>query len=83
MKKLVYDIFDNMSECIPFQKEADKIISTEVNSQLEGYQEKMSTYEMEELRDLCFGIAYTAKREWFAVGVCYAIELMGKEKDYE
>lgn len=78
MEKLVYDIFDNMAERIPCQEEADKRISDEVRKEIANYKSKITTDEMECLQDLCFGVAYTAKREWFAVGFHYAVELIVK-----
>lgn len=78
MKKLVYDIFDNMAGHIPFQEEADRKISDEVREAVAGYKEGMAANEAERLQDLCFGVAHTAKREWFAVGFYYAVGLMGK-----
>lgn len=78
MKKLVYDIFDNMAECIPCHEEADRKISDEVEKEIAKYKGEMAADEAERMRDLCFGVVHTAKREWFAVGFYYAVELMGK-----
>lgn len=59
MKKLVYDIFDNMAECISCQEEADRKISDEVRKEIAGYKEEMAVDEADRLQDLCFGMVHT------------------------
>lgn len=79
MKKLLYDIFDNMQDKIPGQEEADKKISDDVNNEILMYKKQFPEYDWEALRDLCFSVIYTAKREWFVTGFYYATGLMFKE----
>lgn len=81
MKKLLYDIFDNMQEKIPGQAKADKKISDEVDREIAAYKEKFPEYDWESIRDLCFNIAYSAKKEWFTIGFYYATELLFKENE--
>lgn len=79
MKKLLYDIFDNMQDKIPGQEEADKKISNDVNNEILMYKKQFPEYDWEALRDLCFSVIYTAKKEWFVTGFYYATGLMFKE----
>ena len=79
MKKLLYDIFDNMQDKIPGQEEAGKKISDDVNNEILMYKKQFPEYDWEALRDLCFSVIYTAKREWFVTGFYYATGLMFKE----
>lgn len=68
-----------MQDGIPGQEEADKKISEEVNKEILTYEKQHPEYNWEDLRDLCFSVVYTAKREWFTVGFYYAVELMEKD----
>lgn len=79
MKKLLYDIFDNMQDKIPGQEEADKKISDNIKNEILMYEKQFSGYDWQALCDLCFSVIYTAKREWFVTGFYYATGLMFKE----
>lgn len=68
-----------MQDGIPGQEEADRKISEEVNKEILAYEKQYPEYNWEALRDLCFSVVYTAKREWFTVGFHYAVELMEKD----
>ena len=68
-----------MQDGIPGQEEADNKISEEVNSEILMYEKQFPDYNWETLRDLCFSVIYTAKRECFTVGFYYAAGLMLKE----
>ena len=74
MNKCLYNIFDNMQDKIPGQAKADKKISNEVSKEIATYEKQFPEYDWKALRDLCFSVAYAAKKEWFAVGFYYAIE---------
>lgn len=78
MKDRVYELFDNMFGQLPNQKGADEVIEAEVYAELE----KLESFEMDQemMRDMCFGVAHTAKREYFAVGFEYAIDLICKRQ---
>lgn len=79
MKKLLYDIYENMAEKIPYQEEAEQIINDEVKAELTKYKGQISEKEWETLCELCFSAAYVAKREWFIVGFHYAVEMLLKD----
>lgn len=79
MRKLLYDIYENMAEKIPYNKEAERIISDEVNMELAKYKGQLSAEEWETLCELCFSAAYIAKKEWFVVGFRYAVEMLTKD----
>lgn len=81
MQKLLYDIFDNMQDKIPGQEESNNKISDEINKEIAIYKNQFPEYDWETLRDLCFSVAYTAKKEWFTVGFYYATGLMLKESE--
>lgn len=67
-----------MQDVIPGQEEADKKMSEAVSKEILSYEKQYPEYNWEVLRDLCFSVIYTAKREWFTVGFYYAVELMEK-----
>lgn len=79
MKELLYNIFDNIQDEIPGQEQADKKIIDDVNNEISTYEKQFPGYDWEVLRDLCFSVIYTAKREWFVTGFYYATGLMFKE----
>lgn len=79
MKKLLYDIFDNMQDKIPGQEETNKKISDNVKNEILMYGKQFPEYDWQTLRDLCFSVIYTAKKEWFVTGFYYATGLMFKE----
>lgn len=81
MQKLLFDIFDNMQDKIPEQEEANKKICDEINKEVAIYKKQFPEYDWEALRDLCFSVTYTAKKEWFSVGFYYAIGLILKESE--
>lgn len=68
-----------MQDGIPGQEEANRKISEEVSNEIFMYEKQFPEYNWEALRDLCFSVVYTAKREWFTVGFYYAAGLMFKE----
>lgn len=79
MRRLLYDIYENMAEKIPYQKEAECKINNEVKRGLAKYKERVSEDEWETLCELCFNAAYTAGKEWFVVGFRYAIEMLFRD----
>lgn len=79
MKKLLYDIYENMAEKIPYWAEAEQIINDEVKMELTKYKGQISEEEWETLCELCFNATYVAKREWFIVGFHYAVEMLIKD----
>lgn len=79
MKELLYNIFDNIQDEIPGQEQADKKIIDDVNNEISTYEKQFPGYDWEAMRDLCFSVIYTAKREWFVTGFYYATGLMFKE----
>jgi len=79
MKELLYNIFDNIQDEIPGQEQADKKIIDDVNNEISIYEKQFPGYDWEALRDLCFSVIYTAKREWFVIGFYYATGLLFKE----
>lgn len=79
MRKVLYDIYENMAEKIPCQKEAERIINDEIKRELEKYRKQLSEEDWETLCELCFSAAYIAKKEWFVVGFHYAVEMLLKE----
>lgn len=79
MRKVLYDIYENMAEKIPYQKEAEQTINYEIKRELEKYKEQISEEDWETLCELCFSAAYIAKKEWFVVGFHYAVEMLLKE----
>lgn len=83
MKKLLYDIYENMAEKIPYWAEAEQIINDEVKAELAKYKGKISEGEWETLCGLCFSAVYVAKREWFIVGFHYAVEMLFIEESIE
>ena len=76
MNNIIYEIFDTLYSAIPNMEQADKIITEEVIKLLEPYQNQITDKELEELRNLLFTCTYTAKREVFAVGFYFALELI-------
>lgn len=78
MNQRIFDIFDNMNDKIPNQKAADEQIEREVYAELEKLRD--SEVDAEELKDMCFSVAHTAKRQWFAVGFHYAMDFICKRK---
>lgn len=78
MKDRVHELFDNMFGQIPNQKETDVTIEKEVYAELQKVGNSEIDYE--KLKDMCFSIVHTAKREYFALGFDYAIDLICKRQ---
>lgn len=78
MNQRICDIFDNMIEKIPNQKEADESIEKAVYEEIKKIND--SGINEDVLKDLCFSVVHIAKRQWFAVGFYYAIDLICKRK---
>lgn len=80
MNNIIYTIFDTLVSDIPNMEQADRIITEEVCHLLAPYKERLTAEEMEELSNLVFNCTYTAKRELFAVGFYFALELLLNRK---
>lgn len=75
MNKFIYEIFDTIGNALPDMEQADKAITKEINNLLEPYKTQMTSEEWESLRDVLFHVSYCSKKESFAVGFYYAVEL--------
>ena len=80
MNNIIYEIFDTLNYSISGMEQAEKIIIAEVNHLLEPYKESLTDKEKEELTNLLYSAIFTAKRELFAVGFYFAIELLSRKQ---
>lgn len=80
MNQFIYDIFETLVHNYPEMKMADKAITTEINNLLKPYKDQMTAEELETLRNMLFCVSYCSKREAFAVGFYYAVELLLNKK---
>ena len=76
MNNILYEIFDTLNCSICGMEQADKIITNEINQLIEPYISSLSDREIEDLKNLLYSATFTAKREMFAVGFYFAIELL-------
>ena len=76
MNDIIYEIFDTLNYKIYGMEQADRIITDEVHHLLEPYGDSLTDKEMEELSNLLYNATFTAKREMFAVGFYFAVELL-------
>ena len=80
MNQLIYDIFEQLGADMPDMKRADVQIEKEVNAILQSYQGKLTEQELETLKDMFYSVSYCSKKEAFAVGFYYAVELLLNKK---
>lgn len=76
MQRIIFEIFDKLQMDNWDMKQADSLITAEVNRLMEPYRSRLSAQELEEWRNLIYSVTYTAKKEFFTAGFYFAVRLL-------
>lgn len=76
MNELIQKIYNNVLVHEEQVTKISKVVDDEINNLIEPYQTKLSSTELEELKDLLSSTALVAEQTGFEIGMRFAIKLI-------